>query len=95
MEQVDVLVLVDGDRSTLRAELLDGIGRVLVEAHEPFQDILEVDPARSLFALLVAAVDAKHHIRWKRGLVAVETAEVVGRRDPAVLGPLDLGRELR
>ena len=58
------------------------------------EQILEVDPALLGLAPLVLAVDAQHEIGRDRRLVIAERAEVVVGRDAAVLGPLDLGREV-
>ena len=94
LEQVHVLVLVDGERLIAAANLVQ---RALVGIEEPdrqLEQVLEVDPALVDLAPLVFAVDPKHEVLRNRRLVVAERAHVVGRRDAPVLRPLDLGREV-
>ena len=67
---------------------------VLVQAHGQLEQVLEVDRARALLAPLVLAEDSRHQVLRDRRLVAVEPVAVGLRRQPRVLGPLDLGREV-
>ncbi len=94
LEQVDVLVLVDRERSVARAERV-GRGRVLVvEPDRQLEQILEVDASLPLFLVLVAAEDADHQVGRDRRLVPVERLDVrVGRQAP-VLRPLDLAGQV-
>ena len=94
LEQVDVLVLVDGEGLVALANLRQ---RALVRVEEPDREldqVLEVDAALVGLAPLVLAVDAEHEVRRDRRLVVAERAQVLGRSDAPVLRPLDLGREV-
>ncbi len=94
LEQVDVLVLVDGERPVPGAEVGDRARVRLVEPHGALEQVLEVDRARGGLALLVGAVDLQHQVGRERRLALAERRPVARRRDAAVLRPLDLGREV-
>ena len=94
LEQVHVLVLVDGERAEAVAKHPESDVVFRVHADRELEQILEVDVPRGRLALLVLPVDPAHQVRRDRRLVAAELREVAVRRDPAVLGPLDLGREV-
>ena len=94
LEQVDVLVLVDGECSVLRAE---DVARELValeELHGELEQVLEVDCAVRLLARLVVAVDAVHEIGRDGRLAPLRLGAVAGNADAAVLRPLDLRRQV-
>ncbi len=94
LQQVDVLVLVDGEGGVARAEAVDRRRVALVEAHGLLEQVLEVGQALLGLARLVGAVDPGHQVGRDRRLVPAQLAEVALGPDPAVLRPLDLGREV-
>ena len=94
MEEVDVLVFVHRERAVALAEPGQR-GRVLVvQADRQLEQVLEVDEAPVGLALLVGAVDALHQVGRKRRLVVTELATVCRGREPPVLRPFDLRRQV-
>ena len=94
LEQVHVLVLVDGERAIARLDDAERVRVALEEADRPREQILEVDGAALLLAPLVVAEHALHQLRRDRRLVLAEPVEIrLGGQAP-VLRPLDLGREV-
>src|SRR5581483_7150217 len=91
LEQVDVLVLVDGERVVLGAERHRGALVVLEHAHGAFEQVLEVEEPFRLLTPLIVEVDARHQIRGDRRLAVLGGVEVVLGVDAAVLRPVDLG----
>ena len=94
LEVVHVLVFVDGEGLEPRLEPLARRGVLLEQADGELEHVLEVEQASFRLPVLVLAVDAFHQVgRDRRGMVA-ERAPVLGGADPAVLGALDLGRQV-
>jgi hypothetical protein len=94
LQEVHVLVLVDRERAKARAEV---VTRVVVGLEHPdraLEQILEIDPAERVLAPLVLAKRRRHQVDGERRTVAVECPCVRLGREPAVLRPLDLGREV-
>src|SRR6266508_957185 len=94
LQEVDVLILVDGDRLVAGLEAFAAVGIVLVHLDRKLEQVLEVQLARSLLAPLVLGVDALHELHGQRRQVPVEVVDVVHRADAATLRALDLAREL-
>ena len=94
LQQVHVLVLVDGERTEALAHEADRDVVVREEPDRELEQILEVDVARGRLALLVLAVHAAHEVGRDRRLVVAELREVALGRDPPVLRPFDLRREI-
>ncbi len=94
LEQVHVLVLVDGERPIARLDDAERVRVALVQLDRAGEQILEIDRAALLLASLVVAEHALHQLGRDRRLVLVEAVEVRLGRQPAVLGPLDLGRKV-
>ena len=94
LQQVDVLVLVDGEGRVALAERGERVRVLLVHPHRQLEQVLEVDRARALLAPLVLAEDPRHQVLRDRRLVAVQPVAVGLRGQPPVLRPLDLGGEV-
>ena len=94
LEQVHVLVLVDGERPVACLHDTERVRVALVQLDRTSEQILEVHRAALLLAAFVVAEHALHQLRRDRRLVLAETVEVRLRRQSSVLGPLDLGREV-
>src|SRR4029077_543508 len=87
LQEVHVLVLVDGERAEVAANLGQGAGILVEETDRRFEEVLEVDEP-SLFLLdLVAAEDAEHQIRRDRRLVLAQAPPGRPRRQAEVLCP--------
>jgi hypothetical protein len=93
LEEVDVLVLVHGEGAPAlvhhRPRLV-----VLEQPHRPLEHVLEVEHALSPLAALVLSEDPAHEVERQRRLVVAETVVVRLGREPPVLRPLDLRREI-
>ncbi len=94
LQQVDVLILVDGERAVLPPERGDRVGIGLEEPDRVLEQILEVGQLLARLTTLVLAVHPQHQLGRDRRRVPVETAQVALGREPEVLRPLDLGREV-
>ena len=94
LQQVDVLVLVDGERAVLRAERVAHLRVLLEEPHRQLEQVLEVDQALGLLPPLVLAEDTVHQVDRDRRLAALGLGAIALDGDAAVLRPLDLGREI-
>ena len=96
LERVRVLVLVDAEPAVAVANLGCSVRIVLDQPDGHLQHVLEVDPAGAFLALLVLAIQRREQVRRQRAVVAVQLdhALVVGRGDPAGLGPFDFAGEV-
>src|SRR5439155_11945122 len=94
LEEVHVLVLVDGERAVAGAELRSRSGVVLEEPDRELEQILEVGPALLTLPLLIAAVDLRHQVWRDRRHSLADLDQVPIGRDPPVAGPFDLRREV-
>src|SRR5262249_59423163 len=94
LEQVHILVFVDGERTVPVAEHRTHALIVLVEPHGELEQVLEVDLAARLLAQLVLLVDARHQVLRDRRLGPAEPRAGLARPDSLVLGPLDLRGEV-
>ena len=94
LQQVDVLVLVDGERAVLGAERLARLAVLLEQLHRQPEQILEVDQPLRRLPPLVLAEDAQHQVDRDRRLAPVRLDGVPLDGDAPVLRPLDLGREV-
>src|ERR1043166_3975697 len=84
LQQVDVLVLVDGEAPVALARSRQRPLVLLVHAHAQLEQGLEVDePGRGL-APLVVAEDARHQVGRNRRLVLAEALPVALGREPPV-----------
>jgi hypothetical protein len=92
--QVHVLVLVDRERAVPRLDDAERVAVALVELDRHHEQVLEVDVAVRILPPLVVAEDALHQLRWDRRVVLAQAVEVRLGRQPPVLRPLDLGREV-
>src|SRR6202007_2172805 len=90
LEQVDVLVLVDRERTVLSAEGRRRALVVLEQADRALEQVLEVEKPFRLLAPLVVEVDARHEVGGDRRLAILGGLEVAFSADAAVLRPLDL-----
>jgi hypothetical protein len=94
LEEVHVLVLVDGECAVPRLDHAQRVRVALEQADRAREQVLEVDGAALLLAPLVVTEHALHQLRRDRRLVLAEPIEIgLGRQAP-VLRPLDLGREI-
>ena len=94
LEEVDVLVLVDGEREIALAEGVAASGsRRRAGSSARAGPRSRSSPLRALH-LLVLPVDPLHQVGRDRRLVAVERSPVAVGRDAAVPRPLDLGGEV-
>ncbi len=94
LQQVDVLVLVDGERAVLRAERVAHLRVLLEEPQRELEQVFEVDQALGLLPPLVLAEDTVHQVDGDRRLAALGLGAVALDGNAAVLRPLDLGREI-
>ncbi len=96
LERVDVLVLVDGDRVDPVADRLRGSRRPVEEPDRQAEHVFEVEPTGPLLAALVPLVYPEHQLGGDRRVMRrlLELVHVPRGVDHAVLGPLDLAREL-
>ena len=94
LQQVDVLILVDGERAVLRAEGRHDLLVVLEQTDRAFEQILEVEEAVGFLTTLVVDVDARHQVGGNRRIAVDGGVRVLLRPDAAVLRPLDLGGEV-
>ena len=94
LEQVDVLVLVDGERLPARAHGRERLLVVLERTDREPEQVLEVDRARLGLPLLVLPEDTQRETPQQRWLVTAEPCKIGRRREPPVLRPLDLRREV-
>ena len=76
LEQVDVLVLVDGERAVALANERERGVVFRVELDRELEQVFEVDVAGSRLALLVLPVDAVHQVGRDRRLVVAELRAV-------------------
>ena len=94
LEQVHVLVLVDREGAVALAEGAERPVVLVVEVDREGQEVLEVDEAVGRLPPLVLPEDPGHQVGRDRRVVVVQCGPVGLRREPAVLGPLHLGREV-
>ena len=94
LQQVHVLVLVDGERAVLRAERLARTAVLLEEPHRELEQVLEVDQPLCRLPPLVLAEDAQHQVDGNRRLAPVGLDRIPLDGDAPVLRPLDLRREV-
>ena len=94
LQEVDVLVLVDGERAVLRAERVAHLRVLLEEPQRELEQVFEVDQALGLLPPLVLAEDTVHQVDGDGRLAALGLGAVALDGNAAVLRPLDLGREI-
>ena len=94
LEEVDVLVLVDGEG--LPALVHRGTRRVvaLQEARRPLEQVLEIEQPLGRLAALVLPKHPQREVGWDRRLVVAEPVTVGLRREAPVLRPFDLRRQV-
>ena len=91
LQEIDVLILVDGERAVLSAEGRGRASVALEQAHRPLEQVLEVEEAVGLLASLVVDVDLRHQVDRDGRLPVGGGGEVGVGADASVLRPLDLG----
>ncbi len=94
LQQVHILVLVDGERVPLVADDREHVVVLFEQTDRALQQILEIERSLRGLPLLVLAEDAVREVRRQRRLVAVEPREIRLRREPPVLRPFDLRRQI-
>ena len=94
LQQVDVLIFVDGERSVLRAEGRGCAIVVLEQPHGALEQVFEIEDAVGFLAPLVVGVHARHQIDRDRRLAVLRDGEVLLGADAAILRPLDFRREV-
>ena len=94
LQQVDVLILVDGERSVLRAEGRGCAIVVLEQPHGALEQVFEIEDAVGFLAPFVVGVHPCHQIDRDRRLAVLRDGEVLLGADAAILRPLDLRREV-
>ncbi len=94
LQQIDVLILVDRECLPPLAHQLERVRVRFEHLDRPLEQVLEVEGAGLGLSLLVLAKDAMREVGRQRRLVVAECSDVRLRCQPAVLRPLDLGREI-
>src|ERR671937_330363 len=94
LEEIDVLVLVDGEGAEAFAYRRERMWIVLEQPDRELDQILEIGVAALRLATLVLAKHACHQVGRNRRRVLAELALIRTRRQAAVLGPLHLRGEI-
>ncbi len=96
MQWVDVLVLVDRERTVPIAHLRGRFGMLVEQQHGEPEHVLEVHAAHGSLPALVAVEDPEHELGGDRRPMAgvFQLVEVAGRGHHPALRPLDLGGQV-
>jgi hypothetical protein len=94
LQEVHVLVLVDGECFVFGDELIPRRRIVTEHLDRQLEQVLEVDHVAFALPMFVALVDLDHEIARDGWVVGAEAVEIDVGADAAVLGPLDLGGEV-
>ena len=94
LEEVDVLVLVDGEGTPAVVHRRAGGVIALQQACRPLEEVLEVEQPLGRLPPLVLPEHAQRKVGRDRRLVVPEPVAIRLGRETPVLGPLDLGREI-
>ncbi len=94
LQQVHVLVLVDGEGAVLGLEGGAHVSLTLEQLDGALEQILEIEHSLGCLPPFVVAVDAVHQVERDRRLAVGGRLAVAVRADPPVLRPFDLRREV-